>query len=100
MAVPGVSPGYPHAVRAMTEGSQYKLGAHTAGTGHAYYPEIRGVLKTAHACQISGSVTTPVTKKGRNLRLPVVHIFLLHFINHGHDLILCKSLEVYGPGST
>ena len=99
MAVSRVSPGDPHTVRPVTEGSQYKLWAHTAGTGYTDYPEIRGILKTAHACQISGSVTAPVTKKGRNLRLPVVHTFLLHFINHGHDLILCKSLEVYGPGS-
>jgi hypothetical protein len=78
-------------------GGNYKLGTYPALTGHADHPEIRGILKTAHPGQISGSVTAPVTKKGRNLRLPVVHIILLQLINHGHDLILGKSLEVYSP---
>ena len=74
MTVSGVSPGYPDAVRPVTEGGQYKLRAHTAGAGYADHPEIRGILKTAHTCQISGSIAAPVTEKGRNLRLPVVHI--------------------------
>ena len=60
MAFAGVSPGYPHAVRAMTEGSQDKLGAHPAGAGDPDNPEIGRVLKTAYPGQIRSTVTAPV----------------------------------------
>jgi len=60
MAFARVSPGYPHAVRAMTEGGQDKLGAYPARAGHTDNPEIGRVLKTAYPGQIRSTVAAPV----------------------------------------
>jgi hypothetical protein len=60
IAFTGVSPGHPHTVRAVTEGSQDKLGAHPARAGQTDNPEIGGVLKTAYPGQIRCTVTAPV----------------------------------------
>jgi len=60
MAFTRVSPGHPHTVRAVTEGSQDKLGAHPARAGHTDNPEIGRVLKTANPGQIRCTVTAPV----------------------------------------
>lgn len=81
MAVPGVSPRYPHPINPVTEGRQYKLGAHPSRTGHPDNPEIRWVLEPAHTSQVCRTITTPVTQKCRNLWLPVIHSYLLMFIH-------------------
>jgi len=77
MAVSGVSPGHPDPIRTMTEGSQYKLGAHPCGTRHADNPEIMGILETAHTGQIRRTIAAPVTEESCDLWLQVTHLNLL-----------------------
>ena len=73
MAVTRVSPGYPDAIRAVTEGSEYKFGAHPSGAWNPDDPYIGRVLKATHASQVSGAITAPVAEKGSNLWFPVIH---------------------------
>jgi len=75
MAFTRVSPGHPHTVRAVTEGSQDKLGAHPARAGQTDNPEIGRVLKTAYPGQIRCTVAAPVAQKCRDFRFPVGHWF-------------------------
>ena len=77
MAVTRVSPGYPYAIRAVTEGSEYKFGAHPAGAWNPYDPYIGRVLKAAHTSQVSSPIAAPVAEKGSDLWLPVIHFDLL-----------------------
>ena len=60
MAFTRVSPGHPHTVRAVTEGSQDKFGTHPARAGHTDHPEIGRVLKPADPGQVRCTVAAPV----------------------------------------
>ena len=60
MAVPGVSPGYPYAVRPMPEGGQDKLGAYPGRARNTNDPKMAGILKSAYTGQVSRPVTAPV----------------------------------------
>ena len=80
MALPRVSPRYPHPINPVTQGRQYELGAYPARTGHPDNPEIRRVLEPAHTSQVCRTIATPVTQKCRNLWLPVIHSHLLMYI--------------------
>ena len=73
MAIPGVSPGDPDAVRPVPEGSEDKFGAHATRAWKADNPDIGRVLQSAHTSQVGRSVSAPVAKKSRDLWLPVIH---------------------------
>jgi len=60
MAVAGMSPGNPDAIRSLPDGRQKKLGAHPSGAGNPYHPNIGRILHAADAGKISGAVTAPV----------------------------------------
>jgi hypothetical protein len=75
MAVSGMSPGHPHAVRAVSECSQNELGAHPSGAGNSDHPNIGRILHPADPCEISRAVTAPVAQKSDDFRFPVWHWF-------------------------
>ena len=79
MAVSGVSPRNPDAVRAVPESGQDEFRAHPGRAGHTDDPDIGRVLHAADTCQISGPVTAPITQESRNFRLPIIHYQLLFF---------------------
>ncbi len=74
MAVSRVSPGNPDPIGAVAEGGQNKLRVHPGGARDPYDPDIGRVLEAAYACEISRTITTPVTEKSRNLWFPVIHV--------------------------
>jgi hypothetical protein len=122
MAVARVSTRDPDPVRAVAKRSQDELGGYPSGAGDPDDPEVRGVLESTYPGQIRGAITAPVTKKCRNLRLPVVHsqspnrnlrcgrqlgflvshpfLRISDLVDHGHDLVRAESLQVYGARST
>jgi len=73
MAVSGVSPRNPDTVGAVSERSEYKLGTYPCRARYPNNPDIRGILESAYSCQVSSTVAAPVTQKGRNLWMPLVH---------------------------
>ena len=73
MTIAGMSPRYPDTVRPMSQSGQDELRAHTGRAGNPDNPEIVGVLKAAHSCQICGTVAAPVAQESCYLWLPVIH---------------------------
>jgi hypothetical protein len=63
----------------VSQGRQYKFGAHPGGTGNPYDPEIMRVLKTAYSSEIRCAITAPVAKECRDFGLPVIHNGLLSY---------------------
>ncbi len=74
MTVPGVSPGDPDPIGAVTEGGQNKLRIHPGGARDPDDPDIWRVLEATYTREISRTITAPVTEKSRNLWFPVVHV--------------------------
>jgi hypothetical protein len=77
MAVAGVSPGNPHAIRTVSECGKDELGANPPGAGYSDDPDVGRVLKAAHTGKIGCPITAPVTQKGSNSWFPFTHSSLL-----------------------
>ena len=75
MAVSGVSPGDPDAVRPMPQSGQYEFGAYAAGAWNPYNPDVGRILKAVDSCQVGGAIAAPVAQESRNFWLPVSHFF-------------------------
>jgi len=60
MAISGMSPGHPYAVRALPEGSQNEFRAHPTCTRDSNHPDVRRIFHPADPCKISGTITAPV----------------------------------------
>jgi hypothetical protein len=80
MAFAGMSPGYPDAVCALTQGSQEKLGIHPSGTRDAHHPDIGWVFHPSDSSQIGSTIAAPVAQKGHDFGFPFRHGFLFSFI--------------------
>jgi len=63
MTITDVSPRYQYTIGAQLKGFQNETGVHPTGTHHPYDPDIRGILHSAHTCQIRSRVSTPVARK-------------------------------------
>jgi hypothetical protein len=60
MAISRMSPGHPDAVRALSEGGQNKLRAHSTGTGNSNHPDMGWIFHPADARKICSAITAPV----------------------------------------
>jgi hypothetical protein len=60
MAIAGMSPGHPDTVRALSEGGQNELGAHSTGAGNANHPDMGRIFHSADARKIGSAITAPV----------------------------------------
>jgi hypothetical protein len=60
MAISGMSPGHPDAVRALSEGGQNKFRTHSTGTGDSNHPDMGWIFHSADARKIRGAITAPV----------------------------------------
>jgi hypothetical protein len=78
MAVARVSAGDPNAVCTLSESRQKKLGIHPAGARHPDYPDVWGILQSAHTGKICGAVRAPVAEEGNYLWLPVAVSTICH----------------------
>jgi hypothetical protein len=87
MAFAGMSPGYPDAVCAFTQGSQEKLRVHPSGAGNSDHPYIGGVFHPSDSCQIGCTVAAPVAQKCNDLGFPIRHVIVLLFLNADCRLI-------------
>ena len=76
MTFSGMSPGYPDAVSTLPYGGQSKRGAHSAGAGDSYHPDIGRIFHPVDARKISGAITTPVAQKGYDFWFPICHFYI------------------------
>jgi len=60
MAISGMSPGHPYTIRALPEGGQNELRAHSTGTGNPDHPDMRRIFHAADARKVCGAITAPV----------------------------------------
>jgi len=73
MTFSGMSPGYPDAVSTLPQGCQSKRGAHSAGAGDSYHPDIGRIFHPVDARKISGAIAAPVAQKGYDFWFPICH---------------------------
>jgi hypothetical protein len=83
MAFAGMSPRYPDAVCAFTQGGQKEFGTHPSGAGDPDHPDIWRILHPADTGQISGTIAAPVAQKSHNFWFPISHLKNLLFLDAG-----------------
>ena len=74
MAIAGMSPGYPDAIRSFADGRPKKLGAHSPRAGDSDNPDIRRIFHSADTGQVGGPIAAPVTQKADDFRFPFGHV--------------------------
>jgi hypothetical protein len=87
MAFAGMSPGYPDAVCALTQGCHEKLRIHSSGTGDSNHPDVGWIFHSPNTCQIGSTVAAPVAQKGNDFRFPLGHGFILLYLAAGLSLL-------------
>jgi len=74
MAFARMSPGYPDAVCAFTQGRQKEFGTHPSGARNPDHPDIGRIFHPADAGQIGRAIAAPVAQKSHNFWFPIRHI--------------------------
>jgi len=83
MAFAGMSPGYPDAVGAFTQGSQKEFGTHPTGAGNPDHPDIGWILHPADAGQVGRAIAAPVAQKKPQFLVPNQTLCNLLFLDAG-----------------
>ena len=92
MAIADVSPSHQDPVRSALKRSQEVMRRYGGGTHDPYGPEVGGVLKPAHPCQIRCTVSTPVAEKGQDSGFKRSHVYGSPFLTRHHRL---KALLIW-----
>jgi hypothetical protein len=63
MAIAGVAAGYKDAIPPLLQGPNDINRIDSTRAWHFHHANIRGILQSAHACQVSSGIRTPATQK-------------------------------------
>jgi hypothetical protein len=73
MAFARMSTRNPNAISPLSQSGQKEFGAHPAGAGDSYHPNIRRILHATDSGKICRTVTAPIAEKTDNFRFPIRH---------------------------